>query len=169
MPGDGPNLEVIMDSVRARADLMKPPDYWLTCKHVGYPNFPGRDRNLVVGEEETPHLRLWVVEIPTSSAREQNSSELTLAARAVAGYVLRGTDDLQRFMARATADLIRLFMGNVEQDHPDYTGPNTWGLMTVQTPGTSIDWEYPEIAGSYGVGIVWGSWDISFRHPFPKG
>ncbi len=170
MPTAEPNLSYLQEVLKAKAARIQPPDYWLTIRDAGFPNFGGDKILQLLGDgDESTFLRFWIRNIPLQGSRQRNNAELSPVARVITAMVFKGQHELQRQMAHGTADTINLMMGDGAHAHPEYAGENTWGLFTRQTQNTEMSWEYPELAGVNGVGIVWGSWDVEFRHPLPKG
>jgi len=164
-----PNLAFIMETLKMEFSLIQPPDFFTTLRDVDWPEFPDEAIDMVAASESQHSVRLWAPFHGGEGSRQENSSELSPIASITCGWVVKGTSEVQRQMALATADVQHLMQDNPARDRPGYSGPNTWGLFTRKTPGTRIQWEIPKVAQSYGIGIVWSFWDVEYRHPMPMG
>lgn len=155
-----------MQTIEAEWRRVQPPDFYTTVKDATWPSFgPDDDAiELLLGDSGDPHfVRFWIDGIGDNAFREENNAERSPFIQVWTAYVVKSSKELQRQMALATYTMKQLYLGNEERNHPEYTGQNTWGLFTAQTPGVPIRWRYPRVAGGYGIGIVWGSFDVGYR------
>lgn len=159
-----------MDTLEAEWKRVRPPNFWTTVREAAWPpfEFDATDR-IATFSQEKHYVLLFQDEVGDNAFAEQNSGYLNPFLRVLTCYVVKESADLQRQAARAAVTMQALYLGNPDRVNPDYTGSNDWGLMTIQTPGTRIRIRRPMVAGDYGVSFVWGSFDVGYRHPWPKG
>jgi hypothetical protein len=172
--GSDANIVQMMDVVERRAKNIKPPDYWTSVAAAGWPNFvvdPTNETDVARLLQEQDHSFLfWGDSVAREFFREENTAELSPGFHVLACYVIKASADLQREMGRATTDMINFFTNNPDWTDSDYSGQNTWGNGTnFPAGGTRIQWYFPQVAGSYGAGIIYGVAEIGVRFPWPKG
>ena len=168
--GTEPVLNFVMKTVESEWTKVQPPTYWTTVKDAGWPTFgPDAEEMIAADSPERHFVRFWVDSVGQNAFAEENVGYLYPFVRVWTCYVVKGSADLQEEMAMATATMQALYLGNPDRVNPEYTGTNTWGLFTRQSPGVPIQWRYPKVGASYGIGFVWGAFDIGYQHPWPKG
>jgi len=160
---------MMMEALEAQWRRVQPPTYFTQVGAVSWPAFPPDATELVCLSDVAEAVLLWVDSTTRNGRREDNSAELSPVKKILTAQVFKDTTDLQKQMALGEADLIHVMEGDPMRNHPDYTGANTWGLLTRQAQGSAIEWQMPKGTQSYGIGIVWSLWDVEYRHPFPAG
>ena len=167
-------LSYVMNRVEEDWRTVAPPTYFTTVRDAGWANFgPPKDEDhsdkLVSDSTDDHFVRLWVEAVYPEGFKQDNVGELSPIVKVSTITVVRAPNNLQRQMAAACTTQIAVYLGNPDRLDPNYAGQNTTGLFTSLDPSWGIRWRYPTVAGAYGVGLVWGMWNVGYIHPWPKG